>query len=313
MHGMAGAADQLHTRTTRQNAGRRETGRKSPLGIVINIAIVVAALGSISLALYPTIANTINQIGQNRDITVYTEAVREADTTALDAMWTEAEDYNEALAARGSLFQLTSDEQAAYETLLNVSGDGLMGYVDIPGQDIHLAIYHGTDDTVLDTAVGHLAGTSLPTDGTAVHSVITGHTGLPNLDLFTDIQEMAVGDTFTITVLNRVLTYTVDRIDVVLPEDVYTLGIDENANHCTLVTCTPYGVNDHRLLVRGTLTGVGETDLTEVHRQSHVYAAYGTTEDALLRVGCTALIVIGAVILLVIGITYYRSYRKGTL
>lgn len=223
----------------------------------LNIAIVLAALGSILLALYPTIANAINQYTQDQNIVVYNEVVHDIDTSALDAMWQEALAFNETVAATGRIqYQYPEDQQATYENLFNVNGDGILGYIDIEDPDIHLSIYHGTDDETLERAVGHFEGTSLPTDGQDVFCIITGHTGLPNLDLFTDIRQMEVGDTYTVTVLNRVLTYTVDQIDVVLPEEMYDLAVIPGENHCTLVTCTPYGVNDHRLLVRGALTGV---------------------------------------------------------
>lgn len=290
-----------------QNSGRKR--RKS--NTLLNIAIVLAALGSILLALYPTIANAINQLTQNQNIVVYNEVVHDIDTSELDAMWAQAQEFNETVEASGRLLYEFSDEQeTTYNSLLNVNNDGILGYVDIDSLNIHLPVYHGTEDEVLEKAVGHLEGTSLPVDGSGVFSMITGHTGLPNLDLFTDIRKMEVGDTFTMTVLNRVLHYTVDQIDVVLPEEMYDLSLIEDANYCTLVTCTPYGVNDHRLLVRGALTDVEITGTTETEQVSYVYSDHYKFVDQLILILATILIVIAIIILIAIALMFYRMSRK---
>lgn len=288
----------------------RKRKSKSKGSILINIAIVLAALGAISLALYPTIANWINQLTQDQNIVIYNTVVQNVDTSGLDEMWDAAKAFNDTIAEQGSLFQLTDAEKEEYNNLLNINRDGVIGYVDIPEQNIHLPVYHGTEDEVLETAVGHLEGTSLPTDGESVHCTITGHTGLPTLDLFTDIRKMEIGDTFTVTVLNRILSYTVDQIDVVLPEDLYDLRITEGENYCTLITCTPYGVNDHRLLVRGTLTDVEVTGTTQDTQRSYVVSGgYNALNNIVLTISIL-LIVAAIVILIWITVMYYRCYHK---
>lgn len=268
---------------------------------LLNVLIGMTALGAAALGLYPTFANAVNQLDQNESIVVYDKVVQSVDTSKLDEQWEAAQEFNKTIANNGSLFQLSDEQKETYESLLNISGDGVMAYINIPKQNIHLSVYHGTDDEVLEKAVGHLEGTSLPVGGKSVHSVITGHTGLPNLDLFTDIREMEVGDTFTITVLNRVETYQVDQIDVVLPEDISKLNIVNGENYCTLVTCTPYGVNDHRLLVRGKLINTEITGTTEEQTQSHAISI--TSSDGiitLIRIGCGIAGIIGLVIIVLI-------------
>ena len=275
--------------------------RKQKSGILLNLIIGLTAFGAVALGLYPTAANAINQLDQNESIVVYDKVIQNVDTSNLDQMWEDAQAFNKQIANGGGLFQLSEEQETEYESLLNIAGDGLMGYVDIPAQKIHLPIYHGTSDEVLEKAVGHLAGTSLPVEGTSVHSVITGHTGLPNLDLFTDIHDMQKGDLFTITVLNRVETYQVDQIDVVLPEDVQSLQIVNGQNYCTLVTCTPYGVNDHRLLVRGRLINTEETGTTQETTQSHaisVTSSNGLVQ--LIRIGCGIAAVVGIIVMILI-------------
>lgn len=277
--------------------------------VLLNILIGATALGAAALGLYPTFANAVNQLDQNESIVAYNKVVQSVDTSRLDTAWEEAQEFNKELASSGGLFQLSDEQKEKYESLLNVSGDGLMAYVDIPKQNIHLSVYHGTSDEVLEKAVGHLEGTSLPVGGKSVHSVITGHTGLPNLDLFTDIRKMEVGDTFSLTVLNRVETYQVDQIDVVLPEDISSLDIVNGQNYCTLVTCTPYGVNDHRLLVRGKLIDTEITGTTEEQTQSSVISI--TSSDGiitLIRIGCI-IAGIGGLIVIVLIIDSFRRNR----
>lgn len=281
-------------------------GEKS--GILLNIIIGITAFGAVALGLYPTVANAVNQLDQNESIVVYDKVVQNVDTSGLDQMWKDAESFNEKLSGSGGLFQLSDDQKEEYESLLNIAGDGLMAYVDIPGQNIHLPVYHGTSDEVLEKAVGHLEGTSLPVGGKSVHSVITGHTGLPNLDLFTDIRNMQVGDTFTLTVLNRVETYQVDKIDVVLPEEVQGLGIVNGQNYCTLVTCTPYGVNDHRLLVRGKLIDTQLTGTTQETTQSHAISV--TSSDglvSLIQIGCGVAAAGGVIVIVLIIISALKN------
>ena len=170
---------------------------------------------------------------------------------AYDAMLQASRDYNQSLAARETSYFLSERQQAEYDSLLDVGGTGIMGYIEIPEIDVSLPIYHGTEDTVLQAAVGHLEWTSLPVGGESTHCVLSGHRGLPSAKLFTNLDKLREGDTFLLRVLDEILTYEVDQILIVEPQDTAALEIVEGQDYCTLVTCTPYGINTHRLLVRG--------------------------------------------------------------
>ncbi len=184
-------------------------------------------------------------------VPAYTEAVAEADDTSLKEWLMDAQLYNAALPPDQSRFKLSEEEKAVYESLLNVSGKGIMGYVEIPGINVSLPIYHGSDKEVLQAAVGHIEGSSLPVGGDGTHCVISGHRGLPSSKLFTDLDQLTKGDIFILRVLGEALVYEVDQIRIVEPDDTSLLGIEEGQDLCTLMTCTPYGINSHRLLVRG--------------------------------------------------------------
>ena len=215
------------------------------------VFLVLLLLAGVSLLLYPSLSDYWNSMHQTRAIASYTETVSQLDTAQYDEMWKTAQDYNRSLAQRETAFALTDEQKAAYESLLDVSGLGVMGYIEIPGIDCSLPIYHGTEESVLQVAVGHLEWSSLPVGGEGTHCVLSGHRGLPSAKLFTNLDKLAVGDTFLLRVLDEVLTYEVDQILIVEPEQVDALGIVPGEDYCTLVTCTPYGINTHRLLVRG--------------------------------------------------------------
>ena len=206
----------------------------------------------LSLLLYPTVSDYWNSFHQSRAIASYTAQVEEMDPADYEAMWNAAAEYNQRLLAdTGDRYRMTEAEEEEYESLLDVTGTGVMGYVEIPKLKTSLPIYHGTDAAVLQIAIGHLAGSSLPVGGEGTHCVLTGHRGLPSAKLFTNLDEMVEGDTFSLHVLDQTLTYEVDQIRVVEPQELDDLEIEEGQDYCTLVTCTPYGVNSHRLLVRG--------------------------------------------------------------
>ena len=213
--------------------------------------LVLLLLAGVSLLLYPSLSDYWNSMHQTRAIASYAETVSQLDTAQYDEMWKAAQDYNRSLAQRETAFALTDEQKAAYESLLDVSGLGVMGYIEIPEIDCSLPIYHGTEESVLQVAVGHLEWSSLPVGGEGTHCVLSGHRGLPSAKLFTHLDKLAVGDTFLLRVLDEVLTYEVDQILIVEPEQVDALGIVPGEDYCTLVTCTPYGINTHRLLVRG--------------------------------------------------------------
>jgi sortase A len=202
------------------------------------------------LLLYPSFSNWYNEDKQTTVIEDYSEQVAHLSQEDYDKYLNEAREYNSELANKGySTFTLSEEEEARYESLLNL--DSVMGYIEIPSIRVKLPIYHGTSDEILQIGVGHIAGTSLPVGGESTHCVLSGHRGLPSSKLFTDLDMLTTGDVFVITVLNETLTYEVDQVLIVDPDDTSALGIVEGEDLCTLVTCTPYGINTHRLLVRG--------------------------------------------------------------
>lgn len=215
------------------------------------VFLILVLMVGLSLLLYPTVAEAWNARFRNRAIAAYSEGVANLDDGRYDAIWNGARSYNESLVERFNQYKLEDDQKESYKTHLNVAGDGLMGYIEIPAINCALPIYHGTDETVLQVAVGHLEWTSLPTGGESTHCVLSGHRGLPSAKLFTDLDKLTVGDRFILRVLNETLTYEVDQILIVLPNETEQLLIQEGKDLCTLVTCTPYGVNTHRMLVRG--------------------------------------------------------------
>lgn len=220
---------------------------------ISGIFFALLFLTGLGVLLYPTISDAWNAYRQNMLITDYEEAVAilAQDQETYDDIWAQARAYNKSLWEKPDRFFMTEEEKAEYESLLNISGNGVMAYVEIPSIKCSLPIYHGTDERVLQTAVGHLEGTSLPVGGAGTHCVLSGHRGLPSAKLFTNLDQLEEGDIFLIKVLNETLTYEVDQIRTVLPEEMEELGLAEGKDYCTLVTCTPYGVNSHRLLVRG--------------------------------------------------------------
>ena len=213
--------------------------------------LVLALLAGLSLLLYPTVSDYWNSLHASQAVATYAEDVKSIDKTQYDALLDAAHAYNESLLARTNDFYLNDEQQAAYDTLLNIGQTGIMGYIEIPVIKLSLPIYHGTSDSVLQIAVGHLDWTSLPVGGVSTHCVLSGHRGLPSAKLFTNLDQMKTGDTFVIRVLDEVLTYEVDQILIVEPNDTSALTVEAGKDLCTLVTCTPYGINSHRLLVRG--------------------------------------------------------------
>lgn len=221
---------------------------------ISTVIFILIFLTGLSLLLYPTVSDRWNRMHQTRAITAYAEAAASLDDADYERILADAHAYNEALAAQDGGVELIMEKREQYEAMLNITGQGIMGYIDIPKIDCHLPIYHGTSEGVLQTAIGHLEGSSLPVGGESTHCVLSGHRGLPSARLFTDLDQIVVGDLFMVCVLDEILTYEVDQILVVLPEDMEALAIEPGEDFCTLVTCTPYGVNSHRMLVRGRRT-----------------------------------------------------------
>ena len=214
------------------------------------IILILIFLVGLSVMLYPTVSDYVNQRHQSRALASYDETVNEMSDADYTAYFEAADAYNQRLAATPNAF-FTPEQVSGYDETLDVSGTGIMGYITIPRIGVELPVYHGTSDGVLQVAAGHLEGSSLPVGGAGTHAVISAHRGLPSAKLFTNLDQLEVGDTFTITVLDRVLTYEVDQISIVLPTETDNLKVVDGKDYVTLMTCTPYGINSHRLLVRG--------------------------------------------------------------
>lgn len=218
---------------------------------LITLFLIFILLAGLSLLLYPTVSDYWNSFHQSRAIASYAENVANLDDADYERLWADAQAYNQSLVNKGQYFDMTEEEKKEYESLLNVSGNGMMGYIEIPALKCSLPIYHGTNEAVLQIAVGHLEWSSLPVGGESSHCVLSGHRGLPSAKLFTNLDELKEGDIFILRVLDETLTYEVDQIRIVLPEEMDDLAIEKGKDYCTLVTCTPYGINTQRLLVRG--------------------------------------------------------------
>ena len=225
--------------------------KKKKKGNFITVFLVLILIAGLSLLLYPTVSDYWNSFHQTRAIANYAEQVANLNEEEYRRIWEAAEKYNQSLLERDSAFSLTDEQKKEYEKLLDVSGLGVMGYIEIPSINCSLPIYHGTEESVLQIAIGHLEWSSLPVGGESTHCVVSGHRGLPRAKLFSNLDKMKEGDIFMLRVLDEVLTYEVDQILIVEPEEISALQIEEGKDYCTLVTCTPYGINSHRLLVRG--------------------------------------------------------------
>ncbi len=218
---------------------------------ITTILFIITLLAGLSLLLYPTVSDWWNSLHQSRAIAGYTEAVAGLDEESYEMWWEKARQYNEELSHKKDRYRMTEEEKEEYEAQLNVAGNGIMGYIEIPRIKCSLPVYHGTDEAVLQIAVGHMVGTSLPVGGGTSHCVLSGHRGLPSAKLFTDLDKVEKGDYFLLHILDETLAYEVDQITVVLPEEANDLELTAGKDYCTLVTCTPYGINSHRMLVRG--------------------------------------------------------------
>ena len=237
------------TSSSNRSKKRRKKRRGNAL---VTIILIIVMGGGLGLLLYPSVADYWNSFHQSRAIASYQEAVDNLSREEYEKLWNEAVEWNKNLAANYTgPYTLSDSEMAEYNSILDVSGTGIMGYVTIQKIRVKLPIYHGTDESKLQVAIGHLEWSSFPVGGEDTHCVISGHRGLPSAKLLTSIDRLQIGDTFMLTTLNDNLTYEVDQILVVLPEEVKDLYLQSGKDLCTLVTCTPYGVNSHRLLVRG--------------------------------------------------------------
>ena len=276
--------------------------KKEHISTIIIALIFLAGLGFL---LYPTVSNLWNRAHQSRAIATYTKQVEKLDDSQNKEMLKAARKYNKSLLKKSDHWKLSKKDKKKYESLLDVSGTGIMGYIEVPKIDCSLPIYHGTDEGALQIAIGHLEGSSLPVGGKSTHCVLSGHRGLPSARLFTDLDQMEEGDIFILNILGRKLAYEVDQIKVVLPEEMSDLEIEEGKDLCTLVTCTPYGINTHRLLVRGHRTKYVEKKVEEEQKKVQTKK----TDIRLMIAGGTGVLIL-LIIIIVIVIKRRRKRRN---
>ena len=236
--------------------------------ILLVCIAIITFLVALVITLYPIISTRYNEIHQSEIHTAYQEQVKQADTSSIDESRELARQYNESI--KPGVRQVDSFSYEAilwaaenYAHQLNITGNGIMGYVEIPSISVTLPIHHGTEDATLEKGVGHLLGSSLPVGGESTHTVLTAHSGMASQKMFSDLDQLEIGDVFYLEVLGEPLAYQVDQLKTVLPYDATYLGIIEGEDYCTLVTCTPFGVNTHRLLVRGTRIPYEEANVIE--------------------------------------------------
>ncbi len=215
------------------------------------ILLALVFLVGLSLVLYPTVSNWWNESRSSKIISNYSDMVAELDDDQYEKMWADAISYNQSRVGAPNPYLLSPEQKTLYHQVLNLDGNGVMGYIEIPSLSVSLPIYHTVSEEVLQVAAGHVEWSDLPIGGEGTHSVLSGHRGLPSARLFTDLDDLKVGDTFMLRILDGLLTYEVDQILIVDPQNVEDLRQVPGQDLCTLVTCTPYGVNSHRLLVRG--------------------------------------------------------------
>ena len=265
------------------------------------IILILVFLTGLSLLLYPSFSDYWNSLHQSQAVAYYAGAVADIDDETYEALWLAAEDYNAWLFESDHGLGLSEDELEEYESLLALSATGVMAYIEIPKINCTLPIYHGTDEAALQNGVGHLEGSSLPVGGESTHCVLSGHRGLPSAKLFSHLDQLVEGDLFMIRTLDETLIYEVDQIRIVEPNELAELMITEGQDYCTLVTCTPYGVNSHRLLVRGYRVANVE-DSTDVR----------VTADAMQieAVVAAPVVAVPLLLLLLIGLLVHTRKRK---
>ena len=269
---------------------------------ISTIILCITFITGLSLLLYPTVSNYWNSQHQTQAVVDYTERIEKMDDSDKLYEIGRAVDYNSLLVDNGRRFSPGKEEKEFYNSVLSVDDNGMMGYITIPELCLKLAIYHGVDESILQVGIGHIEGSSLPVGGESTHCVLSGHRGLPSAKLFTDIDKLELGDVFMLHVYDEVLTYEVDQILIVEPEDYSALAIEEGEDYCTLITCTPYGINTHRLLVRG-------------HRiENKIIDGTRVTSDAIkvnkyLVIACVSLLLLFIYYLLVLIIRLYKKKR----
>lgn len=239
------------SKNTEKNGNNAASPKKKKGNKTSTVVILIVLIAGLSLLLYPTVSDYWNSLHSSKAIADYAQTVENMNEEEYDRILNKAHEYNVLLTERENTFLLDDEQEQMYYELLDVSGTGMMGYIEIPSINVSLPIYHGTGEEVLQVAVGHLEWSSLPVGGENTHSVLSGHRGLPSAKLFSDLDELETGDIFILRVLNEIFTYEVDQILIVTPDDSDSMVLCAGQDLCTLITCTPYGINSHRLLVRG--------------------------------------------------------------
>ncbi len=276
---------------------------KGPLSKVLNFLILLFFLAGAGVFTYPTFSDMWNQYRNEQLVSSYQSTVQDLEDTDKEKLWQSAQDYNAQHDTNRIVDAFNEDDDYVlshpYDSILDVNGDGLMGSIEIPKLKLDLAIYHGIGNDVLEKGIGHVEGTSIPIGGKGTHAVLAGHRGLPSAKLFTDLDQMEIGDIFLIHVLDQTLAYKVDQIKTVLPENTEDLAIDPEEDYVTLITCTPYGVNTHRLLVRGVRTSYQETKTEK------------TVAQELAKVSPMKIMLAGLVVLvLLLGVIYFLVAKR---
>ena len=283
---------------------------------ITTVLLALVFLAGLSLLLYPTVSDYWNSFHASRAVAAYAQEVADLNGAEYDRLLEAARDYNARAAQRSNTFALTEAEQEEYQSLLNMDGTGIMGYIEIPNIKLSLPVYHGTEESVLQIAVGHLDWSALPVGGEGTHCVLSGHRGLPSAKLFTNLDQLREGDTFLLRVLDEILTYEVDQILIVEPQDTAALEIVEGQDYCTLVTCTPYAINTHRMLVRGTRVPyngeeeTGDTPQVVQYQALHTGTVVKRIVDAWPWISVTGSVIIGGEALLLLLLLHRCKKRE---
>lgn len=280
---------------TEKTGKKKKKKKRFSISTLLLVLILLVGMG---VLLYPTVSDWWNSMHASQAIASYVDAVDELSKKEKEQMLKAAKRYNDSR-PNGANFGLTDEAYAEYASILDITGTGIMGYIQIPSIGVNLPVYHGVDEAVLQIAVGHVPGSSLPVGGKRTHAVLSGHRGLPSAKLFSELDQLKEGDIFTVTVLDRVVSYQADQIRIVLPEETDELAIVDGKDYCTLVTCTPYGINTHRILLRG-------------HRIKNINGDIAITAEATRIPNYIVIPAVGIPILflmLVIMLIYYR--RRG--
>lgn len=266
--------------------------------IIPNILVALILITGIGFLAYPTISDLLNELHSSKAIASYVERSKDMSKEEKERLLTEAKEYNHSLVHRNNRYSLSKDELSRYKQIMDVTDTGIMGYIEIPKINVYIPIYHNVDEGILQIAVGHIPGSSVPVGGESTHSLLSGHTGLPSAKLFTNIDQLKVGDMFFIHVFDEVLAYRVDQINTVLPDEVEKLDIEEGKDYVTLITCTPYGVNSHRLLIRGERTQYSKPTKNIEEVINHTWLKF------------VAIIAAGVGLILIIILVYLIKRRK---